>query len=84
MRVDGLVAHVTLRFTGDMTTLRIDSGRTVRRRHFESGGMTMIVEKLRYNAAGTYHAQFRVEGGFGPGCGTDRRRSSTAKKTIVI
>ena len=84
VHVAGRTAHVTLRFTGDMTTLRIDSGRTVRRRHFESGGVTMLVEKLSYRAAGTYRATFRVEGGFGPGCGTDRRRYSTAKKTIVI
>ena len=84
VRVVGLVADVTLRFSGDMRTLRIDSGRTVRRRHFESGGVTMIVEKLRYKAAGTYLARVRVEGGFGPGCGSDRRRYSTAKKTIVI
>ena len=84
VRVVGLVAHVTLRFTGDMRTLRIDSGRTVRRRHFDSGGVTMIVEKLHYRAAGKYRATFRVEGGFGPGCGTDRRRYSTAKRTIVI
>ena len=84
VRVDGLVAHVTLRFTGDMTTLRIDSGRTVRRRHFESGGWTMLVETLTYRSAGTYRATFRVEGGFGPGCGSDRRRYSTAKRTIVI
>jgi hypothetical protein len=84
VHVAGRTAHVTLRFTGDMTTLRIDSGRTVRRRHFESGGWTMIVETLRYQAAGSYRATFRLEGGFGPGCGTARRRHSTAKTTIVI
>ena len=84
VHVAGRTAHVTLRLAGDLRTLRIDSGRTVRRRHFESGGVTMIVEKLRYKTSGTYRATFRVEGGFGPGCGTDRRRSSTAKQTIVI
>lgn len=84
VHVDGRTARVTLRLGGDVTTLRIDSGRTVRRRHFAGPGVSMIVEKLRYTAAGTYRAAFRVEGGFGPGCGTDRRRFSTAKKTIVI
>lgn len=84
VRVEGRTAHVTLRLIGDVTTLRIDSGRTVRRRHFAEPGFTMIVEKLAYRAAGRYRATFRVEGGFGPGCGTKRRRFSTAKKTIVI
>jgi hypothetical protein len=84
VHVDGRTARVTLRLGGDVTTLRIDSGRTVRRRHFAGPCVSMIVEKLRYTAAGTYRAAFRVEGGFGPGCGTDRRRFSTAKKTIVI
>lgn len=84
VRVDGRTAHVTLRLTGDVTTLRIDSGRAVRRRHFAQPGVTMLVETLTYRSAGTYRATFRAEGGFGPGCGTDRRRFSTAKKTIVI
>jgi len=84
VRVEGRTAHVTLRLIGDVTTLRIDSGRTVRRRHFAEPGFSMIVEKLAYRAAGRYRATFRVEGGFGPGCGMQRRRYSTAKKTIVI
>ena len=36
----------------------------------------MIVEDFRYSAPGTFRANVRAEGGFGPGCGTDRRRSS--------
>jgi hypothetical protein len=84
VRVEGRTAHVTLRLIGDVTTLRIDSGRTVRRRHFAEPGFSMIVETLRYRDAGTYRATFRVEGGFGPGCGSERRRYSTAKKTIII
>jgi hypothetical protein len=84
VNVDGRTARVTLRLGGDVTTLRIDSGRTVRRRHFAGPGVSMIVERLSYRAAGTYLARFDAEGGFGPGCGTDRRRFSTTKKTIVI
>lgn len=84
VRVDGLVAHVRLRLIGDVTTLRTDSGRTVRRRHFVQPGFVSVVEDLVYRAAGTYRARFRVEGGFGPGCGTEVRRSSSAARTIVI
>jgi hypothetical protein len=84
VRVEGLVAHVRLALIGDVTTLRIDSGRTVRRRQFAEPGFASIVEDLVYRVAGTYRARFRVEGGFGPGCGTERRRFFTATKTIVI
>jgi len=84
VRVDGLVAHVTLRLSGDVTTLRLDSGRKVRRRHFSEPGWQMIVEDFTYAKAGRYRAKFRAEGGFGPGCGAARRRSSTAAKTIVV
>ena len=44
----------------------------------------MIVEDFTYSAAGRFRAKIRAEGGFGPGCGTARRRSSAAEKTIVI
>ncbi len=84
VRVERLVAHVTLRLSGDVTTLRIDSGRTVRRRQFAGPGTTMIVEDLFYRSAGSYRATFRADGGFGPGCASKSRRSSTARKTIVI
>jgi hypothetical protein len=84
VRIDGLVAHVTLQLSGDVTTLRLDSGQEVRRRQFSQPGTQMIVEDFTYSAAGTFRAKIRAEGGFGPGCGTDRRRSSTAEKTIVI
>ena len=33
---------------------------------------------------GRFRARIGAEGGFGPGCGTARVRSSTAEKTIVI
>jgi hypothetical protein len=84
VRVDGLVAHVTLRLSGDVTTLRLDSGQTVRRRQFEQPGFTMIVEDFTYSRAGRYQARIRAEGGFGPGCGTARKRTASARKTIVV
>ena len=84
VHIDGLVAHVTLQLSGDVTTLRLDSGQKVRRRQFSQPGTQMIVEEFTYSAAGRFHAAIRAEGGFGPGCGTARRRYSTAKKTIVI
>ena len=70
---------------GDVTTLRLDSGQTVRRRHFSGPGVTHVDRRdLHYSAAGRFRARIRAEGGFGPGCGTTRRRYATAKKTIVI
>jgi hypothetical protein len=84
VRVNGLVARVTLQLSGDVTTLRLDSGQTVRRRHFSQPGTQMIIEDFTYSAAGRYRARIRAEGGFGPGCGTARRRASTAERTIVI
>jgi hypothetical protein len=84
VRIDGLVAHVTLQLSGDVTTLRLDSGQTVRRRQFSQPGTQMIVADFTYSAAGRYRARIRAEGGFGPGCGTARRRASIAEKTIVI
>jgi hypothetical protein len=44
----------------------------------------MIIEDFTYSAAGRFRARIRAEGGFGPGCGTARRRTSIAEKTIVI
>jgi hypothetical protein len=84
VRIDGLVAHVTLHLSGDVTTLRLDSGQKVRRRQFSQPGTQMIVEEFTYSGAGRFRAEIRAEGGFGPGCGTSRRRYSTAEKTIVI
>lgn len=84
VRVDGLVAHVTLHLSGDVTALRLDSGHRVRRRQFSEPGWTMIVEDFAYPAAGRYRARIRAEGGFGPGCGTARRRSATAERIIVV
>jgi hypothetical protein len=59
-------------------------GGKVRRRQFSQPGTAMIVEGFTYSAPGRFHAKIRAEGGFGPGCGTSRRRYSTAEKTIVI
>ncbi|HEX5926292.1 MAG TPA: hypothetical protein VFY45_20845 [Baekduia sp.] len=84
VRTEGLVAHVTLQLAGDITTLRLDSGQKVRRRHFSEPGMAMIVEDFRYSKTGSYHAKIRAEGGFGPGCGTARKRYSATQKTITI
>jgi hypothetical protein len=84
VRIDGLIAHVTLQLSGDVTTLRLDSGQKVRRRQFSQPGTQMIIEDFTYSAAGRFRAKIRAEGGFGPGCGTARRRYSTAEKTIVI
>ncbi len=84
VRVDGLVAHVTLRLFGDVTTLRLDSGQRVRRRHFAGPGTRMIVERLGYSKPGSFRARIRAEGGFGPGCGSARRRYHTASRTIVV
>jgi hypothetical protein len=84
VRIDGLIAHVTLQLSGDVTTLRLDSGQKVRRRHFSQPGTQMIIEDFTYSAAGRFRVKIRAEGGFGPGCGTARRRSFTAEKTIVI
>ena len=84
VHVDGRLAHVTLLLSGDVTTLRLDSGQTVRRRQFAQPGTAMIVEDFTYSRAGRFRARIRAEGGFGPGCGTARVRSSTAEKTIVI
>jgi hypothetical protein len=84
VRTDGLVAHVTLLLSGDVTTLRLDSGQKVRRRHFSEPGMAMIIEDFTYSSTGRYRANIRAEGGFGPGCGTARKRYSTAAKTITI
>jgi hypothetical protein len=84
VRPEGLVAHVTLLLSGDITTLRLDSGEKVRRRHFAEPGVAMIIEDFRYSRTGSYRAKIRAEGGFGPGCGTAHRRYSTVAKTIVI
>jgi hypothetical protein len=84
VRTEGLVAHVTLLLSGDVTTLRLDSGQKVRRRHFSEPGMAMIIEDFRYSKTGSYRVKIRAEGGFGPGCGTAQRRYSTAEKTLVI
>lgn len=84
VRTDGMVAHVTLQLSGDITTLRLDSGQNVRRRHFSEPGMAMIIEDFRYSKTGTFRATVRAEGGFGPGCGAARKRYSAAQKTIVI
>ena len=84
IRVEGRTARVTLRLSGDVTTLRIDSGQRVRRRQFLEPGFVMIVEALSYTRPGTFRASFRAEGGFGPGCGTNRRRASTSRTTIVV
>jgi hypothetical protein len=84
VRTEGLVAHVTLQLSGDITTLRLDSGQKVRRRHFSEPGMAMIVEDFRYSRTGSYRAKIRAEGGFGPGCGSAQRRYATAAKTITI
>jgi len=83
-RIDGRVARVTLTLSGDVTTLRLDSGQTVRRRHFAQPGTQSITERFTYTRAGTFRARIRAEGGFGPGCGTARRRYASAEKTIVI
>ncbi|HYH87701.1 MAG TPA: hypothetical protein VEX67_00625 [Solirubrobacteraceae bacterium] len=84
VRIDGRTAHVNLRILGDVTTLRLDSGQTLRRRHFSQPGTHSITETFTYSRAGRFRATIRAEGGFGPGCGTTRRRYATAKKTIVI
>jgi hypothetical protein len=84
VRTEGLVAHVTLQLSGDITTLRLDSGHKVRRRHFSEPGAAMVVEDFKYSRTGSYRAKIRAEGGFGPGCGTARKRSSATRKTIVI
>jgi hypothetical protein len=84
VRIDGLVAHVTLLLAGDVTTLRLDSGQKVRRRHFSEPGMAMIIEDFTYTTTGRFRAKIRAEGGFGAGCGTAQKRYSTATKTIVI
>jgi hypothetical protein len=44
----------------------------------------MIIAAFTYSTAGRYRASIRAEGGFGPGCGTARRRASVAEQTIVI
>jgi len=69
---------------GSVTTLRLDSGQKIRRRHFSQPGTYSIIETFRYSRAGRFRAKIRAEGGFGPGCGTTRRRYATAKRTIVI
>jgi hypothetical protein len=69
---------------GRVIALRLDSGQTVRRRQFSQPGTQMIIEDFTYSAAGKFRATIRAEGGFGPGCGTARRRTSIAEKTIVI
>jgi len=84
VHVDGRLAHVTLLLSGDVTTLRLDSGQTVRRRQFAQPGTAMIGEDFTYSRPGRFRARIRAEGAFGPGCGTARVRSSTAEKTIVI
>jgi hypothetical protein len=84
VRIDGRIAYVTLRLIGDVTTLRLASGQSVRRRHFSEPGVHTITEVFTYSTAGSYRAKIRAEGGFGPGCGTSRRRYATAKRTIVI
>ena len=84
VRVERRVARVTLRLSGDVTTLRLDSGQRVRRRHFAGPGVQSITETFTYSRAGSFRARIRAEGGFGPGCGTNRRRYAAASRTIVI
>ena len=83
VRVDGRNADVTLRFSGDVTGLRVDSGQTVRRLKLGSGTM-MLVHRLSYTAAGRYRAKVTVEGGVGPGCPGERTLTSSARKTITV
>ena len=47
-------------------------------------GTRSIIEDFTYTRPGRYRATIRAEGGFGPGCGTVRRRYATARTTIVI
>ncbi len=84
VRVDGRMARVTLRLFGDVTMLRLDSGQRVRRRHLAGPGVRSITETFTYSRAGRFRANIRAEGGFGPGCGTNQRRFSTARRTIVV
>lgn len=81
--VDGRKAFLRLELAGDVTSLRIHSGRNVRRRRL-APGVTFIVERVTYRRSGRYRASVRAEGGFGPGCGTTRRRFSTARRTITV
>ena len=53
----------------------LDSGQTVRRRQFAEPGFQMIVEDFTYSRLGRFRAKIRAEGGFGPGCGTARKRN---------
>lgn len=81
--VDGRRALMTLGFTGDTTSLRIDSGERVSRVPV-GPGVTSLTVTLRYAKAGSYRAAARVGGGGGPGCRPGFTRTTTACATVVI
>ena len=83
VRVDGLVAHVTLRLSGDVTALRTRLGPDGPAPAVRGAGVSDDRRGLQLlkGRAGS-GAKIRAEGGFGPGCGTARKRASTARKTI--
>ncbi len=81
VRVSGRIADVTLKLSGDLTALRVDSGQTVRTRKLTSG-VTMLVQRLTYTSAGRHRAKVTVKGGFGPGCRA--ARTSSARRTITV
>ena len=81
--VDGRSARMTLAFTGDTTSLRIDSGVRIRRIPIGPGVRSMTVTNT-FPKAGTYRVATRVGGGGGPGCRPGFTRTATAGTTIVI
>lgn len=83
LAVEGRRGRLDLRFGGDVTSVRIAWGTAVVRRSVAPGVVSLTV-RHRFGAAGRRLVAVRVEGGFGPGCGTARRRSATARRTVVV
>lgn len=73
-----------LRLTGDVTDLRLQWGGTVRRRALGQPGIASIVERHRFPSAGHRAIEVQASGAFGPGCGTQRRRSAVARRTVDV
>jgi hypothetical protein len=82
--VDGRTVRLELRLSGDVTSLRLEWGRGVERRPFVEPGVALLVVRHRFDTAGRRRVAVRAEGGFGPGCGTSRRLSATARRTVAV
>jgi hypothetical protein len=81
--VEGRTVSLRLRFTGDVTDVRLLWGGVVHRRAL-APGIVMIVERHRFPTAGRRLIRVRASGAAGPGCGTSRPSSAASQRTVDV